>query len=320
VAALALLLGWLIAHSILRPVEVASHVAQRIAQGDLRHRFLPTGRDELGQLLSAMGTMQESLRALVSRVRHGVQEVNATSGEIASANGDLSQRTEQQAAALQNTAAAMHMLGQSALHNAKQADTARALAGQAQDVAVECGRVVGEVVNTMQAINSSSRQVHDIVGVIDGIAFQTNILALNASVEAARAGELGRGFAVVAGEVRLLAGRSATAAREIKQLINNSVNQVTRGTEQVNSAGSTMGQVVASIERVSQLVREINQAAAEQGGKVTEAAQSVAMIDDATQQNAALVEQTAATAEGLKGQAVKLTQAMGQFTLDMQPA
>jgi methyl-accepting chemotaxis protein len=320
VAAFALLLGWLIAQSILRPVEVASHLAQRIANGDLRQRFIHTGRDELGQMLRAMGTMQAALRNLVSEVQQGVHGVNATSGEIAAANGDLSQRTEQQAAALQNTAAAMQMLGQSAMHNAQQADTARTLAGQAQEVALQCGRVVGEVVNTMQAINTSSRQVHDIVGVIDNIAFQTNILALNASVEAARAGELGRGFAVVAGEVRQLAGHSATAAREIKQLISNSVQEVSRGSEQVNSAGATMSEVVASIGRVSQLVQAINQAAAEQGGKVTEVAQSVAMIDDATQQNAALVEQTVATTEGLKGQAVKLTTAMGKFTLDAQPA
>jgi len=305
-----------IGRSVVRPVTAAAAAAQRISRGDLRHQFIPKGRDEIGRMLGALGTMQQSLLSLVAQVRTGIEQVGNASAEISQANNDLSLRTERQAAALEQTTAAMQHLGEAAQGSAGDAQTANELAREAARVAEQGGQVVAEVVATMQRINASSRQVADIVGVIDAIAFQTNILALNAAVEAARAGEQGLGFAVVAGEVRQLAGRSADAAREIKRLIADSVAEVDAGTEQVARAGSTMGNVVASIDRVTQIVDQISSVGQAQSRSVAEVTQAVQLMDQSTQQNAALVEQTAAAAESLKQQAQGLVQAIQVFQLD----
>ncbi len=316
VGALVLLANWAIGGSVLRPVQLAADVATRIAHGDLRRRAIPKTTDEIGVMLSSMGTMQDSLRDLVSQVQLGIDQVGTASSDLALANGELSARNERQAAALEQTSASMQQLGEAVSHNAANADSANRLAQQACDVALSGGQVVAEVVDTMKGINETSRRVSEIVGVIDGIAFQTNILALNAAVEAARAGEQGRGFAVVATEVRVLAGRCTQAAREIRQLIGSSVQQLDSGTALVARAGATMGDVVSSIERVTQVVREISEAGRQQSASVSEVAQAVALMDEATQQNAALVDQTAAAAETLKGQAQHLVQAVRVFNLD----
>ncbi len=315
VGVLVLLANWAIGGAVLRPVQLAADVASRIARGDLRHRDIPTTHDEIGAMLGSMGAMQESLRELVSQVQAGIDQVGTASSDLALANGELSARNERQAAALEQTSASMQQLGETVSHNAANADSANRLAQQACDVAVSGGQVVSEVVDTMKEINETSRRVSEIVGVIDGIAFQTNILALNAAVEAARAGEQGRGFAVVATEVRVLAGRCTGAAREIRQLISSSVQQLDSGTALVARAGATMGDVVSSIERVTEAVREISEAGRQQSASVSEVAQAVALVDEATQKNAALVDQTAAAAETLKGQAQNLIQAVRVFNL-----
>lgn len=308
--------GWVIGRSVIRPVQVAADVALRISKGDLRHQFLPKGRDEIGQMLNALGTMQESLRRLVANVQVGIDQVSAASGDISKANSDLSERTERQASALQHTAASMHQLDQTVRDNAEHALTAKQLAHQASTAATTGGHVVADAVQTMSAISDSSRRVSDIVGVIDGIAFQTNLLALNAAVEAARAGEQGKGFAVVAHEVRLLASRSATAADEIRQLIATSVEQVGRGTELISQAGASMTGVVAAIDRVTAAVDEISAAGVQQSHGVMEVTQAVTQMDDTTQQNAALVEQTAAAAESLNAQAQDLVRAIRVFHVE----
>jgi methyl-accepting chemotaxis protein len=306
---LVLLANRAIGGSVLRPVQLAAEVATRIAQGDLRRRAIPKTTDEIGVMLSSMGTMQDSLRELVSQVQLGIDQVGTASSDLALANSELSARNERQAAALEETSASMQQLGETVSHNAANADSANRLAQQACEVALSGGQVVAEVVDTMKGINATSRRVGEIVGVIDGIAFQTNILALNAAVEAARAGEQGRGFAVVA-------GRCTEAAREIRQLIGSSVKQLDSGTALVARAGATMGDVVSSIERVTQVVREISEAGRQQSASVSEVAQAVALMDEATQQNAALVDQTAAAAETLRGQAQHLVQAVRVFNLD----
>ena len=316
VCVLVLLANRAIGGSVLRPVQLAAEVAMRIAQGDLRRRAIPKTTDEIGVMLSSMGTMQDSLRELVSQVQLGIDQVGTASSDLALANSELSARNERQAAALEETSASMQQLGETVSHNAANADSANRLAQQACEVALSGGQVVAEVVDTMKGINATSRRVGEIVGVIDGIAFQTNILALNAAVEAARAGEQGRGFAVVATEVRVLAGRCTEAAREIRQLIGSSVKQLDSGTALVARAGATMGDVVSSIERVTQVVREISEAGRQQSASVSEVAQAVALMDEATQQNAALVDQTAAAAETLRGQAQHLVQAVRVFNLD----
>jgi methyl-accepting chemotaxis protein len=315
VGALVLLASWALAGSVLRPVQLAADVASRIAQGDLRPLAIAKTTDEIGVMLSSMGTMRDSLRELVSQVQMGIDKVGTSSSELAVANGELSERNERQAAALEQTSASMQQLGETVSHNAANADSANRMAEHACEVAASGGRVVAEVVQTMEGINATSRRVSEIVGVIDGIAFQTNILALNAAVEAARAGEQGRGFAVVASEVRSLAGRCSEAAREIRQLISSSVQQLDSGTVLVARAGATMGDVVASIERVTTVVRDISAAGRDQSASVSEVAQAVALMDEATQQNAALVEQTAAAADSLKGQAQQLVQAVRVFNL-----
>ncbi len=301
--------------SITRPIDRAVQLASSVAEGDLSSRVAITGNDEAAKLLSALGRMSQNLEGIVAKVRLSSESIATGSAEIASGNSDLSQRTEQQASALQQTAATMEELGATVRNNADSAKQASQLAEGASTIAAEGGEVVGKVVTTMKEINDSSRKIGDIISVIDGIAFQTNILALNAAVEAARAGEQGRGFAVVASEVRTLARRSADAAKEIKGLIGRSVAQVAQGTALVDQAGKTMGAIVDSIQRVTDIVGEIATASVEQSTGVLQVGEAVTHMDRATQQNAALVEQSAAAAESLKGQAQQLVQAVAVFKL-----
>jgi len=316
--ALATGLALLVIRSIVRqlggePAE-ATRVASGIAAGDLTQTIVVKAGDHTS-LISRLAAMQQSLQQVVSGVRQNSESVATASAQIAQGNQDLSSRTEEQASALQQTAATMEQLGTTVRNNADSAKQANQLAQGASAVAVQGGDVVGKVVATMQGISDSSRKIGDIIGVIDGIAFQTNILALNAAVEAARAGEQGRGFAVVASEVRSLAQRSAEAAKEIKNLIGRSVEQVEQGTALVDQAGKTMGEIVGSIQRVSDIVAEITSASAEQSNGVQQVGEAVSQMDQATQQNAALVEESAAAAESLKGQAQQLVRAVAVFKL-----
>jgi methyl-accepting chemotaxis protein len=306
-------LAWRITMSITGPLKQAEVVAARVADGDLAFDICVQGKDEAARLLETLERMRASLSSVVSNVRRNSESVATASSEISQGNNDLSSRTEQQASALQQTAASMEELGTTVRHNADNARQANQLAMGAATVASKGGEVVGQVVDTMREINDSSRRIADIVGVIDGIAFQTNILALNAAVEAARAGEQGRGFAVVATEVRNLAQRSAGAAREIKGLIAASVERVERGTSLVDQAGATMTEIVGAIQRVTDIVGEISTASAEQSSGVSQVGTAVTQMDQATQQNAALVEQSAAAAESLKVQAAQLVQAVAVF-------
>jgi methyl-accepting chemotaxis protein len=305
---------WL-SRQIVATLHQAVDLADKVSRGDLSASVAVQGSDEIADLLRSLTAMQAHLAELVATVRHGSENVANASSEIASGNNDLSARTEQQAAALQQTASSMAQLGSTVNHSADSARQASQLATNASSVAVRGGEVVGQVVETMKGINDSSRKIADIIGVIDGIAFQTNILALNAAVEAARAGEQGRGFAVVASEVRALAGRSAEAAKEIKALIGASVERVEFGSTLVDQAGATMNEVVAAIRRVTDIVGEISAASAEQSAGVAQVGQAVNQIDQATQQNAALVEEMAAAASGLKGQAMDLVNAVSVFKL-----
>ncbi|SAI24336.1 methyl-accepting chemotaxis protein [Bordetella ansorpii] len=284
--------------------------------GDLTRRLPVKGEDELARISIAFNLFADKIASILLQIRTVSETVRAASSEISSGNNDLSDRTSQQASSLQQTAAAMEELTSTVQHNADNAAQAASLAGQASQVASEGGAVVRSVVATMDGIEASSRKIVDIIGVIDGIAFQTNILALNAAVEAARAGEQGRGFAVVASEVRSLAQRSATAAREIKALIESSVSQVNTGSSLVRQAGGTMDQVVASVERVTQIVREIDVASHEQSTGIGEVGKAVNQMDHVTQQNAALVEEAAAAAHSLQEQAAHLAQLVGGFVLD----
>ena len=306
--------AWLV-RSIREPLEQANEAADRIARGDLSSVIATRRTDEFGQLLHSLGAMTQSLAGVVSNVRQGSEGVATASSEIAQGNHDLSARTEQQASALEETAASMEELSTTVKQNADSSRQANQLALSASSVAVKGGEVVGQVVETMKGINESSRKISDIIGVIDGIAFQTNILALNAAVEAARAGEQGRGFAVVASEVRSLAGRSAEAAKEIKNLINDSVDRVEHGTTLVDQAGVTMAEVVSSIRRVTDIMGEISVASTEQALGVTQVGEAVTQMDQATQQNAALVEEMAAAASSLKSQAQDLVQTVAVFKL-----
>jgi len=313
--ALGALLAFTVTRSIVRPVQLGRQAAESIADGDLTHPIATTRSDETGQLLQALATMQSRLATIVGNVRHSAEGVATASAEIASGNNDLSARTEQQASALEETAASMEELGSTVRQNADNARQANQLAMSASTVAIQGGQVVAEVVDTMKGINDSSRKIADIISVIDGIAFQTNILALNAAVEAARAGEQGRGFAVVAGEVRSLAQRSAEAAKEIKGLIGTSVERVERGSALVDRAGATMSEVVASIRRVTDIMGEISAASSEQSSGVGQVGEAITQMDQATQQNAALVEQSAAAADSLKTQAGQLVEAVAVFRL-----
>ena len=305
---------WL-SRQIVAALQQAVGLADQVARGDLRSTMAVQGSDEIADLLRSLTTMQGNLVDLVAKVRQGSDGVANASSEIASGNSDLSARTEQQAAALQQTASSMAQLGSTVNNSADSARQASQLATNASSVAMRGGEVVGQVVETMKGINESSRKIADIISVIDGIAFQTNILALNAAVEAARAGEQGRGFAVVASEVRALAGRSAEAAKEIKTLISASVERVEYGSSLVDQAGSTMNEVVAAIRRVTDIVGEISASSAEQSSGVAQVGNAVNQIDQATQQNAALVEEMAAAASGLKGQAMDLVNAVSVFKL-----
>ena len=314
--AIGLLAAVLITRSIVRPITDAVGIADHIASGDLTQKIVVSGRDETSQLLTAMQKMQQALSSLVSSVRQGAEGVATASAQIAQGNQDLSSRTEQQASALEQTSASMEEMGSTAQQNADNARAASQLAASASSVAVQGGEVVGQVVSTMREIQHSSQKISDIIGVIDGIAFQTNILALNAAVEAARAGEQGRGFAVVAGEVRTLAQRSAAAAKEIKQLINASVERVEQGTTLVDRAGSTMQEVVQSIQRVTDIVGEISSASQEQNAGVNQVAEAVTSMDQTTQQNAALVEESASAAASLQQQADQLLKSVSVFRVN----
>ncbi|QDL56835.1 HAMP domain-containing protein [Rhodoferax aquaticus] len=305
---------WL-SRGIVRPLEEAVTVAEVVAGGDLSNTIQVRGTDEVAMLMGAMQRMQSSLSSLVAGVRQGAESVASSSGEIESGNHDLSARTEQQASVLEETAATMEELSATVKQNADNARQANQLAMNASTVAVKGGDVVEQVVATMKGINESSRKIADIISVIDGIAFQTNILALNAAVEAARAGEQGRGFAVVASEVRSLAGRSAEAAKEIKSLISASVERVEQGSTLVDQAGVTMTEVVSSIKRVNDIMGEISAASSEQATAVSQVGEAVTAIDQTTQQNAALVEEMAAAASGLKGQAHDLVDSVAAFKL-----
>ena len=317
VAAMGLLfIAYHISRSISRGVGKAVQVVDAIAQGDLSKDFKSRGRDEIARLLDALMLMQSSLLNMVSSVRSGAESLSVASAQIAQGNNDLSARTESQASALEQTAASMEQMGTTISQNADSAQKANQLARSASTIAVQGGTVVAEVVGTMKGINDASHKISEIIGVIDGIAFQTNILALNAAVEAARAGEQGRGFAVVASEVRSLAGRSADAAREIKMLINASVEKVEQGTELVDKAGATMTEVVSSIKSVTDIMGEINSASTEQAQGVHQVVEAVSQMDQATQQNAALVEEMSAAASGLKVQAQDLVKLVAMFKLD----
>ena len=317
--ALTVLLGLFIARTLTRAisggVSYAASLTRKVAQGDLSSSINPNTQDEIGQLLHALRDMQGSLAQLVTRVRQGSEGVANASSEIAQGNSDLSARTESQASALEQTAASMEQLGSTVRQNADNARQANQLAQSASSVAVQGGEVVAQVVHTMKGINDSARKIHDIISVIDGIAFQTNILALNAAVEAARAGEQGRGFAVVAAEVRSLAGRSAEAAKEIKALITDSVSRVEQGSTLVDQAGSTMNEVVTAIRRVTDIMGEISTASSEQSAGVAQVGEAVTQMDQSTQQNAALVEQMAAAASSLKSQSQDLVQTVALFRL-----
>jgi methyl-accepting chemotaxis protein-1 (serine sensor receptor) len=293
----------------------ADETATSIASGDLSHRIEPTGADEITHLLEQMNTMQNNLRKLIAQVIRGADSIASASGQVAAGTLDLSARTEQQASSLEETASATEELNSTVKLNAENATQANRMAESASSVATKGGDVVAQVVHTMDEINTSSRKIVDIIAVIDGIAFQTNILALNAAVEAARAGEQGRGFAVVASEVRSLAQRSSTAAREIKGLIDDSVNKVDSGTRQVDEAGETMKEIVSSIERVTQIMRDIASSSSEQALGISQINQAVALMDGVTQQNAALVEEASAASASLQEQAKQLTHVVSAFKL-----
>ena len=305
----------LITRSITVPLKAAVALAGTVASGDLSTRFGPAARDEIGNLMRALQAMNDALTRVVSQVQNGTKAIAIGSTGIAAGNLDLSARTEQQASSLEETAAAMDELTSTVRQNADNAHQANQLALAASRVARKGGAIVGQVVDTMGSIERSSRKIVDIIGVIDGIAFQTNILALNAAVEAARAGEQGRGFAVVASEVRTLAQRSAGAAREIKALIGDSVAQVSNGTRLVREAGSTIGDVVDSVARVTDIMSEISAASNEQRAGIDQVNQAIAQMDQVTQQNAALVEEAAAAAASLEEQAARLAHVAAGFTL-----
>lgn len=313
---LSAILAWLLSRSITRPLDYAVAVARTVASGDLRNKIQSNSNDETGQLLHALRDMNDGLVQSVSQVRSGIETIATASNQIAAGNLDLSSRTEEQASSLEETASSMEELTSTVKQNADNARQANQLAVSASGVAEKGGEVVSRVVDTMEEINASAKKIVDIIGVIDGIAFQTNILALNAAVEAARAGEQGRGFAVVASEVRNLAQRSAAAAKEIKTLIGDSVDKVELGSKLVGEAGVTMDEVVQSVKHVTDIMSEIMAASQEQSAGIEQVNQAIGQMDQVTQQNAALVEEAAAAAESLNEQAAKLAEAVSVFKLD----
>jgi methyl-accepting chemotaxis protein len=316
VSCLGVLAGLLISRSIVRPIEEAVRVAQTVAGGDLTSEIRIEREDEIGQLLMSLRLMNDSLVRIVSQVRDGADSIATASRQIAAGNQDLSGRTEQQASSLQQTAASMEQLTSTVHQSTQNAKQANQLAGAASDAAENGGNVVNRVISTMDEIAGSSKRMAEIINVIDGIAFQTNILALNAAVEAARAGEQGRGFAVVAGEVRSLAQRSSQAAREIKEMIQDSVDKVDAGSRLVADAGKSMGEIVTQVKRVTDLIADITASAVEQSSGIAQVNVAVTQMDQATQQNSALVEQSAAAAHSLKDQAGALAQTVAVFKLE----
>ncbi|MGV7209650.1 methyl-accepting chemotaxis protein [Oxalobacteraceae bacterium A2-2] len=312
---LAMALAWILSQAIVLPLRRAVRIARSVAGGDLRSGIQGISRDETGQMLAALNEMNDALVKIVTEVRQGADTIATASTEISTGNHDLSRRTEQQASSLEETASSMEELTGTVKQNTEHARQANQLAATASAVAVKGGEMVNQVVSTMESISTSSRNIADIIGVIDGIAFQTNILALNAAVEAARAGEQGRGFAVVASEVRTLAQRSATAAKEIKELIDDSVGKVEAGSRQVAEAGSTMTEIVASVQRVTDIMQDIAAASDEQIRGIEQINQAISEMDTVTQQNAALVEQAAAAAEALQEQAANQSRVVSVFQL-----
>jgi methyl-accepting chemotaxis protein len=311
-----LALAFFVGRSIIRPLNNAIKIARHVADGDLTSNIEVESKDETGQLLQALKDMNESLNGIVGEVRNTTDSISTAAKEIAAGNSDLSQRTEEQASSLEETASSMEELTSTVKQNAENAKQANQLAANASDIAVKGGLAVNEVVQTMASISTSSKKIVDIISVIEGIAFQTNILALNAAVEAARAGEQGRGFAVVATEVRNLAQRSAAAAKEIKILIGDSVDKVDTGSRQVDQAGATMDEIVTAVKRVTDIMAEIAAASNEQSDGIEQVNRAIIQMDEVTQQNAALVEQAAASAEGMQEQANRLLEAVRVFKLD----
>jgi methyl-accepting chemotaxis protein-1 (serine sensor receptor) len=316
----AVALGAWIIRSISRPLESAVQIAGAVAAGDLTREIRVESTNEIGRLMQALKGMNDGLVTIVAQVRAGTDTIATASGQIAAGNLDLSSRTEEQASSLEETAASMEELTSTVKQNADNARQANQLVASASGIALKGGEVVAEVVNTMEDINESSRQIVNIISVIDGIAFQTNILALNAAVEAARAGEQGRGFAVVASEVRNLAQRSASAAKEIKELIGSSVEKVDAGSKLVEQAGATMNEIVDSVRRVSDIMGEITAASQEQSAGIEQVNQAIAQMDQVTQQNAALVEEAASAADSMQHQAASLAQVVSVFKVGQDAA
>ncbi|ASU39508.1 chemotaxis protein [Herbaspirillum sp. meg3] len=314
----AMILAYWLKHNITRPLAAAVRIAQTVAAGDLTSSIPPSGKDETGQLLLALKDMNDNLLKIVGEVRQSTETIATASGQIAQGNLDLSSRTEQQASSLAETAASTRALTSTVKSNAENSEEASRLANSASEIAIRGGAVVAQVIETMDSINTSARKIVDIISVIDGIAFQTNILALNAAVEAARAGEQGRGFAVVASEVRSLAQRSATAAKEIKGLIDDSVEKVASGSKLVEQAGATMNEVVESVRSVTGIVSEISAASREQSSGIEQVNNTIGQMDEVTQQNAALVEEAAAAAKSLEDQAQNLSRVVSVFKLTEQ--
>jgi methyl-accepting chemotaxis protein len=311
----AIVFGWLIMQSITRPIQQAVQTARRVADGDLSADIRSDAEDEMGQLLRALASMTAQLRTLVSQVAGGAQRVADTCQQIAQGNLDLSERTEEQASTLEETASSMEELTSTVTQTAEAARQASQMAASASEVARKGGQAMGQVVRTMTGISDSSRKIGDIIGVVEGIAFQTNILALNAAVEAARAGEQGRGFAVVATEVRKLAQRSAEAAKEIKALIGESVDQVDAGTRQVDAAGKTMEDIVGAVKKVTELIAEIANASSEQSQGIEQVNTAVSQMEQVVQQNASLAEEASAATESMKEQSAALLREVARFKL-----
>ena len=307
--------AWRITRSVTLPLSAAAEATRMMASGDLTHPVVSHGRDEVAELVGSLHEMQESLRRIVRDIHVSTDSIATASSEVAAGSMDLSGRTEQAASSLEETASSMEQISGTIRHTADSARMATQLAQGAVDAATQGGQVVSQVMTTMQAITESSKRIADIIAVIDGIAFQTNILALNAAVEAARAGEQGRGFAVVAGEVRALAHRVAEAAKEVRTLISTSVEQVSSGSNLVQDAGTSMSAIVESVQRVNDIIDEISTAASEQSDGIAQVNVAVSQMDQMTQQNAALVEQSAAAAESLKDQSTRLTQVISVFRL-----